>query len=176
MNCRRFQDQVFEYVEGSLSARARAAAEEHLAGCPACREAVRQEEALRQRLARRLRQGAESLKLSPEIRRNLLAAARREPASPALSELIAGWWARFALPLSAGVAVLMLGAILWLNHLIGPQPPGGAIAQRPGRDAASAVSVEWSSRVPTYQFRREGNAVVDTLSVQTVSVNVTLRP
>jgi anti-sigma factor RsiW len=176
MNCRRFQDHLFEFVEGSLSASARAAADEHLASCPACREAVRQEASLMQGLARRLRQGTEGLKLSPEARRNLLATARREPAPSALNQLIAGWWARFALPLSAGAAVLVLGAILWLNHFYGPQQPGPGIAQRSGRDVPAAVSVEWSSRVPTYQFRHEGNVVVDSLSVQTVAVSVTLRP
>ena len=43
MNCRRFQDRLDQFVEGTLSAGARAAADQHLAGCAACREIVGRE-------------------------------------------------------------------------------------------------------------------------------------
>ena len=33
MNCRQFQNDLYEYLEGSLSARAQAAAEAHLVEC-----------------------------------------------------------------------------------------------------------------------------------------------
>jgi len=176
MNCRRFQDQLFEYVDGCLSAGAMAAAEKHLAGCHACREAVRQEQALKQDLSSRLRQRAERLKLSPEIRRDILAAARREPAPPAPREFIMNWWRRLAVPLSAGAAALVIGAVLLLNHSPGWQKPGAKTAQHSGRNPAGAVFVQLSSHMPTYQFRREGNGVIDTLSVQAVAVSVMLRP
>lgn len=176
MKCRRFQDQLFEYLEGSLSAAAAAAAERHLAGCRACREAVRQEEALAQDLSRRLRQRAEGLKLAPEIRRDILAAARRGPTPPTLMELVMAWWKRHALALSVGAAALVLGAVLWLNQFPGGQKPGVETAQRSGRNRPATVSVQWSCRVPVCQFRREGNGVVDTLSAQTVAVSVTFHP
>jgi anti-sigma factor RsiW len=176
MNCRCFQDQLYEYVEGSLSAGAMAAAEKHLAGCPACREALQQETALARDLSRRLQQRAGQLQLPPEIRRDILAAARREPASPVFTEFILDWWRRLAAPLSVGAAALLLGVVLWLNHFPGWPKPGVETAPHAGRTLPPAVSVEFSSRVPICQFRRDGNAVIDTLSVQTVGVSVTLRP
>jgi anti-sigma factor RsiW len=176
MNCRHFQDQLFEYVEGSLSAKALAAAEQHLAGCAACREAVREEQALAQDLTRRFRQHAEALRLSPEIRRDILAVARREPAPAARMEFIRNWWTRFAAPLSVGAAALLLGAVLWLSHFPGWREPGVGTAQRADRNLSSAVLVQLSSHVPTYEFRREGNVVIDTLSVETVAVSVMLHP
>jgi anti-sigma factor RsiW len=176
MNCRRFQNQLFEYVEGSLSTRAMIAAKEHLAGCDACREAVRKEEAIAQGLSRLLQQRVEALKLPPEFRRDILAADRREPAPAAMVEFIKNWWTRLAAPLSIGAAVLVLGAVSWLSHFPGSQKPGLETAQRTGRNQPGAVLVQLSSHVPTYQFRREGNAVIDTLSVETVAVSVLLPP
>jgi len=173
MNCHCFQDQLFEYVEGSLSADALAAAEQHLAGCPACRAAVRQEEALAQELSRRLRQRAEGLKLSPAIRREILAAAQRGPTPLALTEYLVAWWKCYSLPLSVGVTAVVLGAVLWLSHLPGGQKSGMETAQRSDHSRPDAVSVQLSCRVPTCQFRREGDRIVDTLSVQTVAVSTT---
>ncbi len=176
MNCRRFQDQLFEYVEGSLSTGPMVAAEKHLAVCEACREAVRQEKALAQGLTRLLRQRAEGLRLSPEIQRDILAAARREPAPSGLLELILNWWTRLAAPLAVGAAALVLGAVLLLSLLPGWRTRGVDTVQRTGRNLPPAVFVQLSSHVPTYQFRREGNAVIDTLSVETVAVSVMLHP
>jgi anti-sigma factor RsiW len=163
-------------VDGSLSARDLSAAEKHLAACEACREAVRQEEALARGLSGLLRQRTEVLKLSPEIRRNILAAARREPAPPTLMGFLMGWWTRYAVPLSVGAAALVLGAVLLLSLFSGWRQPGLDSAQHTGRNLPATVFVRLSSHVPTYQFRREGNAVIDALSVQTIAVNVTLRP
>lgn len=176
MNCRRFQHHLFEYVEGSLSASAMVAVEQHLAGCAACREALRKEEALARGLSCLFRQHVEALKLAPEIRRDIFAAARREPVPPVLSEVILGWWTRYAVTLSVGAAVLVLGAVLWLNHVPGSPKSGVETAQNSGGNPPPAVSVQLLSRVPVYQFRREGDTVIDTLSVQTVIASFTLRP
>lgn len=173
MNCHCFQDQLFEYVEGSLSADALAAAERHLAGCPACRAAVQHEEALAQQLSRRLRQRAAGLKLSPEIRREILAAAQRGPIPPALTDYLVAWWKRYAVPLSVGATAVALGAALWLNPLPGGRRSGVETAQRSDHSRPAAVSVQLSCRVPTCQFRREGDRIVDTLSVQTVAISTT---
>jgi anti-sigma factor RsiW len=164
---------LFEYVEGSLSADALAAVEQHLAGCPACRAAVRQQETLAQELFRRLRQRAEGLKLSPAIRREILAAAQRGPTPPALTEYLLAWWKRYAVPLSVGATAVVLGAVLWLNHLPGGQKSGVETAQRSDHSRPAAVSVQLSCRVPTCQFHREGDRIVDTLSVQTVAMSTT---
>jgi anti-sigma factor RsiW len=68
MNCRRFQNQLDEYVEGSLSASAQAAVERHLASCDACRRTVQEERQFAQSVSIRLKQDASSLTLGLEIR------------------------------------------------------------------------------------------------------------
>ncbi len=93
MNCQDFQNELYEYVESTISATERAAAEQHLAGCDACRRAVEKEQKLAGILAARLRQSGETLKLNPEIRYHVLVAARHNPASIKASES-ATWFVR----------------------------------------------------------------------------------
>jgi anti-sigma factor RsiW len=87
MNCERFQNWVYEYVEGSLSAKARAAAERHLAHCGACRQAVRREQHFERLLSERLRHDTETLALRPDALRRILKAVEAESTPPSPSKL-----------------------------------------------------------------------------------------
>ena len=77
MNCQRFQDKVFEYLEGSLSASAQTQIEAHLECCAACRQTVQTHQAL----AARFRREADSLVLRPEWTRRIEAALAEGAAS-----------------------------------------------------------------------------------------------
>ena len=55
MNCRRFQHRLYEYLEGTLSPGAQAAAEKHLSGCAACRQALGAERQIAQSLSDKFR-------------------------------------------------------------------------------------------------------------------------
>jgi anti-sigma factor RsiW len=159
---------LYEYVEGSLSADIQAAADEHLVRCSACRQAVAREQQCAQFLLNRLRQDTETLALCPEIRRRILMSSKSEPAAPPAQRFIIGFWNRLALPLGMAASLLVIAAILLINHF-----PGARVDDS---EASSAVSVQLSYRVPTFKFRREGNLVVDTLSYETVVASGTLRP
>ncbi len=50
MNCREFQEQVFEYCEGSLSPEQCAETDEHLGGCEICRSVLAEHRALAEAL------------------------------------------------------------------------------------------------------------------------------
>jgi anti-sigma-K factor RskA len=179
MNCRSFQNQMFEYVEETLSADARATVERHLAGCDACRHAMQKEQQLARILAARLRQSSETLKLNPGIRHHVLAAARRNPASIKVSESLTcswGYWLRLA---AIPLCLLLIAALLLAIHFSHksrpeitiklPMPP---VASHP---AQSPVSIQISYQIPTYKFQQEGNLVLDTLSYETVQANATFR-
>lgn len=176
MNCRRFQNQLYEYVEGSLSAGAQAAAERHLAGCSACRQAVRKEQQFAQILSNRLRQGTESLTLRPDIRHNILTASRCKPASRGVVESIVDLWNRFAVPAAIAVSLVLAVTFLLIRHFSGVRMHDMETARADGRNLQPAVSIQISCRLPTCTFRREGNLVVDTLSYETVVASGTLRP
>jgi anti-sigma factor RsiW len=181
MNCRCFQNQLHEYVEGSLSAGALAAADGHLSGCSTCRQRVRREQQFAQFLSGRLRQDTETLTLRPEIRRKILTASQGAAAPPAVAESVFGLWSRFlsnrfirlaAIPAS----LLLVAAFLWISHFTGARSHETETARASDRDLHAAVSIQISYRLPARTFRREGNLVVDSLSDEIVVASGTLRP
>jgi anti-sigma factor RsiW len=167
MNCRHFQNRLHEYVEGSLSAGAQMAAEKHLSECGTCREAARREQQAAQFLSDGLRQSVESLVLRPEIRHRILTAPKSEPAAHVSGGAIIVLWHRYAWPMGIGAALLLIAAMVASNHFSG--------ARRADSRTISVVSVEDSYRVPVYNFRREGNFVVDSISDETVVISETIR-
>jgi anti-sigma factor RsiW len=172
MNCERFQNRLYEYLEGTLSAGTRAAADQHLAQCTACRKAVRQEEQIAQVLSARLRLVADAHTLHPHVRRRILSTFEVTPLTNA--ESIACLWNRFAKPLGIAVPLLLIVTFLLINFFSGPKLHEKKAARGVGSAVRSAVSVDLSYRVPTYKFRKEGNLVVDTLSYETVAASGTL--
>jgi predicted anti-sigma-YlaC factor YlaD len=176
MNCRHFQNRLHEYLEGTLSAGAKATADKHLAQCSACREAVRQEQQLAQFLSERLRQGTETLALGPEVQRRILTALEHQ-STPLIDEKsIAGSWGRLAWPLAVAASLLLIATFLLINYSPGARVHETEMAQSSARDIHSAVSIQVSYRVPTYKFHQEGNLVVDTLSDETIVASGTLWP
>jgi len=179
MNCRSFQNLLFEYVEETLSADKRAAAEQHLAGCDACRLAAQKEQQLTRILAVRLRQSSETLKLNPEIRRHVLAAARRNPTSIKVSESLTcswGYWLRLA---AIPLCLLLVAALLLAIHFSHksrpemtvklPMPPVASHKPQP------PISVQISYSHPACIFHTDGNVVVDSISYETVVADGTFR-
>jgi anti-sigma factor RsiW len=67
MNCQGFQDHLFEYLDGSLSAPAQSAANAHVEQCAVCRQTVQAHQAL----AARFRRETDSLALHPEVTRRI---------------------------------------------------------------------------------------------------------
>ncbi len=178
MNCPHFQDQLYEYVEGSLSAGDQAAAEQHLAGCDACRQAVRNEQQLKRSLSGLLRQKTESLTLAPDIQRRILAAARRPSASPMFADFPARLWHRPALAAAMIMALVLIIALAMVDHFsrhwIKKQKREVVATQTPGVHLPPSVSIHVSSPVPAYLFFSDGDRVIDTVSYQTIVASETL--
>jgi len=173
MNCRRFQNRLHEYVEGTLPAGTWAAAHKHLALCSACGQLLRQEQQLAHLLSHRLRHDAETLTLHPDVERRILAALAERIPSTDWSSIV--WsWNRLAWPLAIAVSVLLIVTLPLINHFSRGRvhPTETTRSNRGAND--SAVSILISYRVPIYRFRREGDLVVDTLSYETVVASETL--
>jgi anti-sigma factor RsiW len=168
MNCRRFQNQLYEYVEGTLSPTARAEAEGHLAACSNCREALRREQETAPALAARFQRGT-------EIRDRILAASRRQPEPIGFAESLLALWRRFAVPAAISAFLLLALGALMVTNIFRGQTQGGNTIGVGEHGVPSAVAIQVSSRVPTYRFHREGNSVVDTLSYETVVASETVR-
>ncbi len=169
-------DRLDDYLLGELPAEEAAGFEAHLAGCPACREELRQQ----RKVDRLLSEGAKRL----------------EPVPSALIDRIEGQYrrsdrrraARWAGGLSAA-AVLLVGLVVWLatggfgshdgrrpivqDH---PQPPaGGKPVDPPGHEMPPAPPVA------TLTFADPSEAILVPLESKTPNVSIfwvypTVRP
>jgi anti-sigma factor RsiW len=167
MNCRGFQHRLYEYLEGSLSRGAQAAAERHLSGCAACREALGAERQVAQSLSEGFRRTTDSLQLPSEVQHRVLAALADQRPAPAEEPGSAFLWGRWVWPvgLAASVMLLLAGVFLYVRA---PRPQTGPAQPRL---AGGGIQVQFSYIVPTYTFRQEGGYVVDALIYQTNVVN-----
>ncbi len=171
MNCRRFQHEMYEYLDGSLSPRVQAAAEQHLAGCAVCRQALQAERETAQCLSNTFRGATESLRLPPEVGRRVVAALDRQRHVPDEPRGEVFFWRRLAWPLAAAAS----GLLLLAGFFFFMRPPGPKMARPQPHPAEERASIQLSYVVPTYTFRREGGFVVDALTYQTNVVNQKLR-
>lgn len=163
MNCRRFQIEIYEYLDGSLSPRAQAAAERHLSGCAACREALIQERQTARSISVKFRRATDSLQLPPQFGHRVLAALADEHRAPDEQQRIALFWRRLAWPLAAAAS----GLVLLAGFFFLMRPPGPGVPHSLPHVAENEVSVHLSYVVPIYTFRREGGFVIDALTYQT---------
>ena len=157
MNCEHLK--IHEYLDESLPPADRITAQEHLAGCLACREAVRQEQQLAETLSRQLGQAVETVALDAFARRNMTTAMAQALAAPRKRPSVS-FWRRFAVPLAA-TAALMIVIFATRPH------PLVTMALAPPPASNDRVLIHISCSTPTYTFHREGNLVVDALTSDT---------
>ena len=167
MNCRRFQREIYEYVDGSLSPRAQAAADRHLSGCVACRQALIQQQQTARSLSDKFRRATDSLQLPPEFGNRILAALADEHRAPGEHQGVALFWRRLAWPLAAAAS----GLLLLAGFFFLVRAPGPGTAHPHPRSAGGEVTVQLSYVVPTYTFWQDGEFVIDALSYHTIVVN-----
>jgi anti-sigma factor RsiW len=170
MTCRRFQNDLDEYLDGSLSPQAQAEAEQHLSGCVACREKLKEERQVAQVWSGRFRRATDSLELPPSASQRLLAALADEDSLKAQDQGHVFFWQRLVWPVALAACLLLLvGLSLLWPHV---SRPGNPRVQR--ASAARQLSVQLSYVVPTYTFRLESGFVVDALSYHTNVMNESL--
>ena len=167
MNCHGFQYRLYEYLDGSLSPGAKAAAERHLSGCAACRQALSAERQLARSLSSKFRQATDSLQLPLEVQRRVLGALADQRGNPGEEHRSVFAWFRLAWPAALAVSVLLLLAGIFLL------PRGRMARMGPSQPhfAGGGVSIQLSYVVPIYTFRQEGGFVIDSLTYQTNVVN-----
>ncbi len=167
MNCRQFQNDLYEYLERSLPAAARAAAETHLEECFACRQRVREEQEVAQLLKAGFQRATTGLELPAEVGQRVMAAVATKRAAREEGQS-GGWlwrWLAWPATAAASAAVLVAG---WV--LLAPSSGPGTGNPQP-RLVRGPISVQLSFVEPVYTFRHEGGVVVDALTSQTTEVN-----
>jgi anti-sigma factor RsiW len=164
MNCRCFQESLFEYMDDALSPAEKAAAETHLAQCDACLQVLRAQQQAAQALSARLRQHTQEMVLGADVQRRILTAMGGSRADAKERVSLAGIWLRLAW---IGTAAACLVAGVWLSRGLHQGRPSGIATP-------VAVTVDISDSVPVYVFRQEENSVVDCLTCEPRVVAQTL--
>ena len=162
MNCEQLQENLFEYLDETLSPAEKAAAEKHLAGCGVCRDTVQRELLQAQTLSSRLSQAIESVALDSNAQRRIVNTVRSRSAKSRESSF--SFWSRFAVP--ACVAAVVLIAASWIGHhrfTEGNSRSNAGVSLAP----TGRVPIHFSYSIPDYFFHQEGGVVVDTLIIDT---------
>ena len=125
MSCRGYEDQIGDYVDGTMNETERASFESHLTTCASCQAVVADFTVIR----------AASLSLEPQLPssqvwQRIAAAIEAEP-KPLLGASSAPWWRTFAA--AASIAVLV-AALSWTAGQLAPVP-GQRLARVPTTEA-----------------------------------------
>jgi len=171
MNCHDFQEQIFEYVEGSLGPMASAATAEHLADCRQCRELLARNQDLDRALFRMCREDSESFTLRPETRRRILAAVGDQASSGSRFHHLREWWNRWAWPASIATS-LLVAAFLIIGFPLGSRHTPTRQASPPAPHIP--VLLQLSLCTPIYTFEEEDNQVTDSLNCNPTHVQQTV--
>ena len=172
MNCRRFQDLVFEYLEGSLAPAARESAEAHVSDCPSCREAIQRQQQFARSVSSGFRQSTEALTLRADVHQRLMEALRED--RPAGGNGALTWWRRLFWPATVSAAIV-LAAALMIGVPFGSRVPVAQTAQLARHEVETSLSIRLSYCTPIYTFHQEGDLVIDSVTCDPRYVNETLR-
>jgi predicted anti-sigma-YlaC factor YlaD len=165
MNCGRFEEHLYDYLDGALTPKDQAVAAEHLSQCQQCRELLQAEKAAATSISKLLRERVERLTLSTRVQQEVLQILKRAPAQTrpfaALALLHRMLW-------PAAIATPILIAIAFL--LRNPSRQAGRhaeFAQSGDATAQAAVVAQNTFISATYTFRADGDQVVDLLEYKT---------
>jgi anti-sigma factor RsiW len=167
MNCRRFQDELFEYLDGGLSRRAQAAARRHLEHCEACRQTVQAMQRTTKIMSTRFCDSTESLTLDPNLQTRILAAVEKKSTRPPAIPFVPSFWRSFAF--------LGAGFVLLLSLIVIARIRQNEASHSLGSDSGALISLQISYCDPTLTFRADGNYVIDSLTCQPQTVEESLQ-
>lgn len=166
MNCRQMRENVYEYLEGSLSRSEMNAAENHLAGCLACHELLQSEKQLAESLSNRLQQSMQTIDLDALSQGRMLQALQRE-FQDSQRQPYSFSWARLAFPFAIAGLTLTTVFLLGYSLLNLSRIPSRLEFSTPQRETAEA-NFHLSYPVTGYTFQKKGNLVVDSLTIETL--------
>jgi hypothetical protein len=160
MNCRRFQRNIFEYLEGSLSDSANSAAERHLEHCEACRHFAEKLDRTSRFLVDGFRLESEFIALTDDAKMRIKDSVGGKLTEAVGMNAIPGLFGRPWIWLGPGIAIIALSIILFTRWQVRPVSP---TSQRTAESLAT-ISLRISYCEPTYTFRADGNFVVDSVN------------
>jgi anti-sigma factor RsiW len=160
MNCSHFRERLPEYLDDSLLPQIRAAAARHVTQCAECRAALERAHCFAEEMQSTLTRMTAGVSVRPNLRRQIVCAAREMAAQPSRSSLSEAWqWLAAnpfrALGVAAGLACLLgLGAQLRRPLNAGARSPGSA-------DSPAGYVVDVPFHTETRVFQYKDGKVID---------------
>jgi anti-sigma factor RsiW len=156
MNCERFQENLYDYLDDALASGEKSAAQLHLQTCRACRQAVENQRMAAQIISSRFKEAVETVEMDAITKRRMATAVREkiENTSEPEKRFPFPLWLRLAIPAAALVLIC-----IWLSH-VGFTQKNSFVSPGTGN---FEVPVHVSYSAPRYIFRQEGAMVVDAL-------------
>jgi hypothetical protein len=147
MECRKAQDRMSDFRDGTLDTREAAAVAAHLMGCGECAAVAESLDAVRERL-----RGLSPAPAPPELLPRVLAAVEAESGTAGAASAPPGaaarrsFLSRFRVPIEAAAAVLLIASVYWYQHAAPPVPgpPPVPTVQAPKTAPRSDVSPDAS--------------------------------
>ena len=172
MKCEDAQENLYEYLDGSLSPSETASLRQHLEECATCRQVVQREMDFARSTSSRLERAVDEVRLEPHARRRIVQAVEKKLAhSGRRSELSS--WLRIAWGFAAALA--LLAVIIGSKYRFGsPRHPQPQLARVPSPLTAPEIMVHLDYCAPTYTFHRAGNTVIDSLVCESRATEASL--
>jgi Putative zinc-finger len=156
MNCENFNDQMPEYLDGSLTTAQQASARQHVEKCLDCQRALARQEAFAKSIRLSLNRETEGLSLRPDTRRNIVKAF--EPTRRASIWLFfEAIWRR-----PAWVGIVLTGLLLLISGRHFYRHPAKIPAQQTAaKDGRFTYAINVPIQTETQIDRRQNNMAVD---------------
>lgn len=163
MNCENFNDQLPEYLDGTLADGEQAAAREHVEKCVGCQRALAWQEAFAKTLRLSMNRQTQGLSLRPEMRRNIKKATEARAPLPTVLESIRAFFAfNWRRPAWAGAAMLGLLLLVFGNYFY--QHPAKDFVQRiADKGDRYTYVINIPIQTETHVDRNQNNMTVDAL-------------
>ncbi len=163
MNCNRFQKLLHEYLDETLSPRARSLIEKHLEGCEHCRNALALERNFAARVSEQLRRRASKVTLRRDIQQNVMAALESEVRLPEILGIGKRAFVRSALAVAATACLVVAAVFIFRKGGSPPGPPSRSGEHRPPSYAMCMATIyadesktDWVERRLIVEMRNGG--------------------
>lgn len=164
MNCRDFNDRLYDYLDDTLDSDVHARIDEHLRECADCRRALGREKGLAESIKASLEHATVNLSLRPETLPNLL--VERTPSPSPAGVFIRAWQWLIACPVrpaSAG-AVLLAALVLFIGLEARHQPAENSGSQAAIMAEENACVIDVPIQNEVHVFRRQNGTVTDVVT------------
>lgn len=164
MNCRQFEDQIFDYLDGSLPPGQAPTAESHLARCAHCQATLAAHRRFAERLSRDMHADLPPFTLKPAAESRFQNALRTAAARRRRRELV------WSTALAAGLALALrqpAPAVHAVAHEFSFDPLPTLQSQPSARPQTEHIKIFEVERLSRYTFDQQGGTVTDCLTQET---------